>query len=138
LVTAGWDLPQVERVTPETPKEDLKGAVVIAPSSAEGTPWLRKFAPYAIGICSGWMQVRGNTRRKNADAGFALAIMPTGPACWQRYKATEAEKVFVTHGFQHAFSRYLNEQGIAAEEVKTEYGGDEEETTTEQETKNNE
>jgi putative mRNA 3-end processing factor len=53
-------------------------------------------------------------------------------------KATEAEKVFVTHGFQHAFSRYLNEQGIAAEEVKTEYGGEEEETTTEQETKNNE
>jgi putative mRNA 3-end processing factor len=105
--------------------------VVIAPSSAEGTTWLRKFAPFAIGICSGWMQVRGNTRRKNADAGFALPTMRTGPGLLSAVKETGAEKVFVTHGFQHAFSRYLNEQGIAAGEVKTEYGGDEEEAATE-------
>jgi putative mRNA 3-end processing factor len=41
-------------------------------------------------------------------------------------RATGAEKVFVTHGFQAALSRYLNEQGIRAAEVKTEYGEDEE------------
>lgn len=41
-------------------------------------------------------------------------------------RATGAEKVFVTHGFQAALTRYLNEQGIAAAEVKTEYGEDEE------------
>jgi putative mRNA 3-end processing factor len=129
LVNAGWALPNVERVTPDTPKEDLKGAVVLAPSSAEGTTWLRKFAPFGIGICSGWMQVRGNTRRKNADAGFALSDHADWNGLLTAIKATEAEKVFVTHGFQHAFSRYLNEQGIASGEVKTEYGGDEEEPT---------
>ena len=43
-------------------------------------------------------------------------------------KLTGAEKVFVTHGFQAAFSRYLNENGIEAAEVKTEYGGEEEDT----------
>jgi putative mRNA 3-end processing factor len=138
LVNAGWNLPTVERVTPETGKDDLKGAVVIAPSSAEGSPWLRKFAPYSIGICSGWMQVRGNTRRKNADAGFALSDHADWNGLLTAVKATEAEKVFVTHGFQHAFSRYLNEQGIAADEVKTEYGGEEEETNTEQETRDEE
>lgn len=131
LVNSGWDLPTVERVTPDTPKEDLKGAVVIAPSSAESTPWLRKFAPVSLGICSGWMQVRGNSRRKNADAGFALSDHADWPGLLKAIKATEAEKVFVTHGFQHAFSRYLNEQGIAADEVKTEYGNDEEEGKTE-------
>jgi putative mRNA 3-end processing factor len=41
-------------------------------------------------------------------------------------KATEAGKVFVTHGFQSAFSRYLNENGIAADEVKTHFGEEEE------------
>jgi putative mRNA 3-end processing factor len=126
LVNSGWDLPAVQRVTPETPKEDFKGAVVIAPSSAESTPWLKKFAPAALGICSGWMQVRGNTRRKNADAGFALSDHADWNGLLTAVKATGAEKVFVTHGFQHAFSRYLNEQGIAADEVKTEYGGEEE------------
>ena len=131
LVASGWNLPNVERVTPETPKEALKGAVVIAPSSAEGSTWLRKFAPFAIGICSGWMQVRGNSRRKNADAGFALSDHADWNGLLAAIKATEAEKVFVTHGFQHAFSRFLNEQGIAADEVKTEYGNDEEEGKTE-------
>lgn len=127
LVNAGIPLPPVERVTPETPKERLKGAVVIAPSSAEGSSWMRKFAPYSVGICSGWMQVRGNTRRKNADAGFALSDHADWKGLLSAIKATEAQKVFVTHGFQHAFSRYLNEQGIPAAEVKTEYGNDEEE-----------
>ena len=44
-------------------------------------------------------------------------------------KETGAEKVFVTHGFQAAFSRYLNEENIAiAAEVKTAYGNEDEET----------
>src|SRR5690348_7178958 len=73
LVNAGWKLPEVHKVSQDTSREELKGAVVIAPSSAEGSPWLKRFAPYSIGICSGWMQVRGNQRRKNADAGFVLS-----------------------------------------------------------------
>jgi putative mRNA 3-end processing factor len=130
LENAGWQLPAVQKVQPDTPKEDLKGAVVIAPSSAEGTPWLRRFAPFEIGICSGWMQVRGNTRRKNADAGFALSDHADWKGLWQACKATEAECIYTTHGFQSVFTRYLNEQGIQSKEVKTEYGDDEAEETT--------
>jgi putative mRNA 3-end processing factor len=125
LVNAGWKLPAVQRVTPETSKEELKGAVVIAPSSAEGSPWLRRFAPYEIGICSGWMQVRGNARRKNADAGFALSDHADWNGLLQACRETEAECIYATHGFQAVFTRYLNEQGINAKEVKTEYGDDE-------------
>jgi putative mRNA 3-end processing factor len=79
------------------------------------------------------MQVRGNVRRKNADAGFALSDHADWKGLLEAVKATEAEKVYTTHGFQSAFSRYLNEQGIEASEVKTEYGGEEEETVIEQE-----
>ncbi len=53
------------------------------------------------------------------------------PGLLEAIKATGAEKVFVTHGFQAAFSRYLNEIGIASAEVKTEYGNDEEEAPPE-------
>ena len=127
LVNAGWKLPFVQRVTPETSKEDLAGAVVIAPSSAEGSPWMRRFTPYEVGICSGWMQVRGNVRRKNADAGFILSDHADWQGLIDSCKATEAECVYATHGFQAAFSRYLTEQGIDAREVHTEYGGDEDE-----------
>jgi putative mRNA 3-end processing factor len=133
LVNAGWKLPYVQRVTPETSKEDLAGAVVIAPSSAEGSPWMRRFTPYEVGICSGWMQVRGNVRRKNADAGFILSDHADWQGLIDSCKATEAECVYATHGFQAAFSRYLTEQGIDAREVHTEYGGEEEEEMVKEE-----
>ena len=137
LLQMGHHLPTAERVTPETPKEKFKGQVVIAPPSADGTPWMKRFSPYSVGVCSGWMQVRGNVRRRNADAGFALSDHADWNGLLNVVKATGAEKVFVTHGFQASFSRYLNENGITAAEVKTEYGGEEEEqekasTTTEQ------
>ncbi|MEI6946891.1 ligase-associated DNA damage response exonuclease [Paraflavisolibacter sp. H34] len=133
LVNAGVQLPPVELVTPDTPKDQLKGAVVIAPSSAEGSPWIRRFAPYEVGVCSGWMQVRGAMRRRNADAGFALSDHADWKGLLQAVKATGAEHVYATHGFQAAFSRYLNEQGIRASEVKTEYAGEEETTGGEEE-----
>lgn len=126
LVNAGVALPAVERVTPEMPRDLFRGQVVIAPSSAEDSPWMRKFNPYGVGVCSGWMQVRGNVRRRNADAGFALSDHADWEGLLGAITATGAEKVFVTHGFQASLSRYLNERGIAAAEVKTEYGEDEE------------
>ena len=134
LINAGFNLKEVVRVTQETPKELLKSTVVIAPPSSDGTPWMKKFAPYSVGICSGWMQVRGNARRRNVDAGFALSDHADWQGLLQSIKATNAQRVFVTHGFQAAFSRYLNEEGIAiAAEVKTQYGNEDEEVPKEDE-----
>lgn len=87
---------------------------------------MRRFPAYAVGVCSGWMQVRGNVRRRNADAGFAMSDHADWNGLLSAIEATGAEKVFVTHGFQAALSRYLNERGIEAAEVRTEYGEDEE------------
>jgi putative mRNA 3-end processing factor len=131
LVQAGHKLPAVERVMPDTPKELLKGGVVIAPSRAESSPWMKKFAPYSVGICSGWMQVRGNVRRRNADMGFALSDHADWNGLITAVKETGADCVYATHGFQSAFSRYLNEQGIEGKEVKTEYGEEEEKSDLE-------
>ena len=131
LIDAGWKLTPVVRITPETPKELLKESVVIAPPGAESTAWMKKFYPYSVGVCSGWMQVRGNARRRNADAGFALSDHADWGALLESVKATGAEKVFVTHGFQSAFSRYLNEANIAqAAEVKTQFGNEDEESVS--------
>lgn len=125
LLNAGWELPAVKRVTHETTKEELAGGVVVAPPSADGSAWMKRFSNYSVGVCSGWMQVRGNARRRNVDAGFVMSDHADWPGLLEAVKATGAEKVFVTHGFQAVFSRYLNENGIEAAEVKTEYGNDE-------------
>ena len=128
LENAGWNFPKVERITPDTPKSKLTGSVIVAPPSADGTPWMKKFSPYSLGICSGWMQVRGNVRRRNADAGFALSDHADWNGLLNAIQATGAAKVYATHGFQSALSRYLNEHGIEAAEITTEYGNDEDET----------
>ena len=130
LVDAGWKLPEARRVELDAPKETFKKSVVIVPDSATGSAWIKRFTPYAIGSCSGWMQVRGNVRRRNVDAGFVLSDHADWNGLLQTVKATGAEKVFVTHGFQSAFSRYLNEIGIEAGEVKTEFGEEEFENET--------
>lgn len=126
LINAGHKLPAVQRVQPDMAKDVFKGNVVIAPGSADGSPWMKRFPSYSVGVCSGWMQVRGNVRRRNADAGFALSDHADWNGLLQTVKATGAKKVFVTHGFQAAFSRYLTETGIEAAEVKTEYGQEDE------------
>jgi len=129
IINSGFPLPDVNQVRYDTPKEAYQGKIVIAPSGAEASPWMKRFYPYAVGICSGWMQVRGTVRRKNADAGFALSDHADWKGLLQAVKETGAEKVFVTHGFQAVFSRYLEEIGISSAEVKTEYGNEEEENS---------
>ena len=125
LVNAGVALPEVKKIFLDAPKDSFRDGVVIAPSGAEESPWIKRFSPYEVGVCSGWMQVRGNFRRRNVDAGFALSDHADWSGLLSAIRATGAEKVFVTHGFQAALSRYLNEQGIEAAEVKTEFGEEE-------------
>ncbi len=117
-------LPEIPRVTADIAKEKYRGALIIAPQSAIGTPWLRRFEPLSLGICSGWCQLRGAVRRRNADMGFALSDHADWPGLLEAIQATGAEKVFATHGFTAVFARYLHEKGIAADEVKTEYGAE--------------
>ena len=129
LQQQGYNFVQVQKVTADTNKNDYKNAVIIAPPSADGTPWIKKLAPYRLGICSGWMQVRGNARRRNADKGFVLSDHCDWNGLLTSIKATEAQKVYVTHGFQSTLSKYLNENGIEAAEVKTNYGVDDNDDT---------
>ncbi len=123
---AGVSLPESIKITPELHKEDLqKGLVIVPPAIADGK-WIKSLIHPATGICSGWMAVRANRRWRSADAGFALSDHADWSGLLSAVKATGADNVFVTHGSTAVFSRYLNEIGIHAEEVKTHYGTEEE------------
>ena len=52
---------------------EFAGALVIAPPSAEGSPWMRRFSGAGRAFASGWMQIRGNRRRRALDRGFVLS-----------------------------------------------------------------
>lgn len=106
-------------------KTDYRGALIIAPPSAAGTPWMRRFGDHSSGFCSGWMRVRGNRRRRGYDRGFVLSDHVDWPGLIDTCKATGARKILLTHGYSDALARYLNEQGIAAGALQTAYGDEE-------------
>jgi putative mRNA 3-end processing factor len=128
FLRAGVDLPETIRISPEIKKETLQQGLVIVPPALADGKWIKTLQNAATGVCSGWMRVRAGRRWRSADAGFALSDHADWPGLLEAIKATEAEKVYVTHGFTSTFSKYLNEIGIASEEVKTQYGSDEDET----------
>lgn len=127
----GIMLPLTHVISKETTKKDWEGALVICPPSALGSPWLRKFFPYSVGVASGWMTLRGTRRRKGADRGFALSDHADWDELNTAVKETGAEKVFVTHGYTDTFSKWLREKGLDAHEVKTQYEGEVDEAANE-------
>lgn len=124
--TAGVSLPDYHLVDFREDVKHLKGGIVIVPPSLVDSNVIRKIPNKADAICSGWMQVRGARRWKSADAGFAISDHADWNGLLDAVKSTGAEKVYVTHGQTAVFAKYLNETGIWAEEVKTEFGSEEE------------
>lgn len=119
-----FGIPPTHRVTPEMKKQEFEGSLVVCPPSAIGSPWMRKFLPYSLGIASGWMNLRGARRRRGADRGFALSDHADWNELNTAVKESGAEKVYVTHGYADVFSRWLNENGIESGVVKTRYEGE--------------
>ncbi len=122
LAAQGLVLPPARRVTPDMQKKDIQGAMIIAPPSAIGTSWMNRFAPFSLGICSGWMQLRGTRRRRSADRGFILSDHADWDQLNEAVKATGAEHVYVTHGYKPVYARWLREAyGLDAAEAETLY-----------------
>lgn len=127
IINAGVNLPETIRIVPEITKEALQKGIVIVPPVMRDSRWIKNLAQPVTGICSGWMQVRAHRRWQSADAGFALSDHADWNGLMEAITATGAEKVYVTHGFTAAFSRFLNEQGIGASEVLTKFGQEDDE-----------
>jgi len=118
----GYRFPKWERVETRNATAGYGQTLIIAPPSAQGTPWMKRFSPFESAVCSGWMAIRGFKRRSNSGHGFVVSDHADWKGLLMAIKATNAEQVLVTHGYTAPFSRYLNEIGIQSAEVKTLYG----------------
>jgi putative mRNA 3-end processing factor len=109
----------------ETAKgKQFAGELVLAPPSARGTPWAKRFGDYSPAYASGWMRVRGTRRRQGFDRGFALSDHADWPALLQTIEETGARRVLVTHGYTEPLARWLREQGLDAAALKTRFEGE--------------
>jgi putative mRNA 3-end processing factor len=100
------------------------GALVLAPPSAGGSTWMRRFGEHESGFASGWMRVRGNRRRRGFDRGFVLSDHADWPDLLRTVADTRAERVLVTHGYTDPLSRYLRDLGVDAAPLATPFEGE--------------
>jgi putative mRNA 3-end processing factor len=100
-------------------------ALILAPPSAAGSPWMRRFGEHRTGFCSGWMRIRGDRRRRGYDRGFVLSDHADWPSLLRTFSETGAQRILLTHGYTDAMCRYLQERGVDAAAVRTEYGAEE-------------
>jgi putative mRNA 3-end processing factor len=119
---AGVTLPPTQRVTEIADKSLLTRALVVAPPSAQVSPWTRRFGDYSDAFASGWMQLRGARRRRSVDRGFVLSDHADWPGLQRAIAASGAERVIVTHGHEAVMVRWLTEQGYEASSFHTDYG----------------
>ena len=121
----GIALPRTTLVTPDLPKQAQARALVLAPPSALGSTWARRFGPgRSSAFASGWMALRGVRRRRAADRGFIVSDHADWAGLNAAIRATGAERIFVTHGYTGQFRRWLLDRGYDAHVVSTEYEGE--------------
>jgi putative mRNA 3-end processing factor len=124
---SGVALPATKSVLECSPIE-LRGALVVAPPSAQGSGWIKRFGEHGDAFASGWMQLRGARRRRSLDRGFVLSDHADWPGLLEAIAATGAPRVIVTHGYVEPLVRWLREQGYDSGAFRTEYGDEREES----------
>ncbi len=118
------DLPPTTYAGDAPDNTDWSRALVVAPPSALGSPWMRRFGVVSTGFASGWMRVRGHRRQRAVDRGFVLSDHVDWPATLGAIEATGAEEIWVVHGYRDTLARWLREQrGLDAKAIETASAG---------------
>jgi putative mRNA 3-end processing factor len=122
---AGVSLPDTRLVSEVADKSDFSKALVLAPPSAAGSAWMKRFGDYSDAFASGWMLLRGARRRRSVDRGFVMSDHADWPGLNAAIRASSASTVYVTHGYVPVMVRWLQEQGLEALSFETKFGEDE-------------
>ncbi len=123
---AGIAFPAVTIPDAENLKAGRGRALVIAPGSADNSPWLRKFGEVSTAFASGWMQVRGPRRRQSLDRGFVLSDHADWDGLLASIEATGAERIWATHGHTGPLVRWLREKGKDASAIPSRFAREDE------------
>jgi putative mRNA 3-end processing factor len=111
-------------VAEQPARRSYAGELVLAPLSASGSTWMRRFGAHETAFASGLMRVRGTRRRKGYDRGFVLSDHADWPALLRTIEETGARRVRVTHGYADELARFLAERGYDTAVLPTGYEGE--------------
>lgn len=109
----GIDLGDLRPVA-DTPKDAMRGHIVVAPPSALGDRWSRRLPDPVTAMASGWMRVR----QRAVQRGVELPLIVSDHADWQELTDTLTElaprEVWVTHGREDALIHWCMTRQIKA------------------------
>jgi putative mRNA 3-end processing factor len=89
-------------------------ALVVAPPGFDRGPGAAGLGEHGVAFASGWMQLRGARRRQGVERGFVLSDHADWPGLHSAIRASGAERVIVTHGYEVVMVRWLRQQGLQA------------------------
>ena len=115
---AGVSRPETAYVGDIKDKALLRGALVLAPPSADHPAWMRRFPQRSRAFASGWMRIRGHRRRRAVDRGFIISDHCDWDGLTATIAASGADAIGVTHGYSAEMVRWLQEKGRAAEVIE--------------------
>ena len=127
---SGVILPETSYVGSMPKGTKYGGSMILAPPSALSSQWTRQFGHTSTAFASGWMRIRGTRRRKSVDRGFVLSDHADWDGLNEAIKATEAERVIVTHGYAAELVRWLQGTGLEAQTMSTKFEGELDEVRT--------
>ncbi|MGH8447079.1 MAG: ligase-associated DNA damage response exonuclease [Solimonas sp.] len=93
---------------------DFRGALILVPPQAFGTPWLKRLAPYRTGFASGWMGA-DNGRAARYDRGFTMSDHADWPSLLRTIDETGARRILTMHGDSALLVELLRARGLQAE-----------------------
>ena len=116
LRNAGVDIPFLDDLFSITKNESHR-YLVLTPTIISQGLWLQNFPHYELADASGWMATKQGRKRSTAHRHFTLSDHADWPSLNQAVLASQAETVFVTHGFSDDFARHLKGQKINAQSI---------------------
>lgn len=109
----GVELGELRPAT-DTPKDEMRGAIVLAPPGALNDRWSRRLPDPVTAMASGWMRIRQRARQRNVE----LPLIVSDHADWDELTGTLEElrpkEVWVTHGREDALVHWCQTRQIKA------------------------
>ncbi|MBO1073922.1 ligase-associated DNA damage response exonuclease [Roseomonas marmotae] len=90
----------------------LPGEVVLAPPSADASPWARRLADPVTCLASGWMRVRQRAKARGVELPLVVSDHADWPDLLQTIEEVGAPEVWVTHGREEALIHALAQRGV--------------------------
>ena len=120
----GVNLPATKNINELACKDSPRGALIIAPPSADIFQMIGKHLNFSSAFASGWMQIRKNRKRNSFDRGFSLSDHADWEGLLQAVKETEADNILITHGYSSQLTKWFCGYGLSAGVLESSLNGE--------------